>query len=93
VPLALAESIGRVETLDDVFAVHDAMVASPRVVGLGGLRGYKLGWKRHPLLLEHGMPAMYAPIFGKCVLESGPVPTVSLSQQGIYCAEAEYAFR
>ena len=82
-----------VETLDDVFAVHDAMIASPRAAQLGGLRGYKLGWKRHPLLLEHGMAAIYAPIFGKCVLESGPVaPTVSLSQHGIYCAEAEYGF-
>ena len=76
--------------LNDVFAVHEALAASPEAARrLGGVGGYKLGWKNHPLLDEFGMPAMYSPIFAGCFRSSGS--SVSLSRHKIFAAEAEYA--
>lgn len=78
-----------VESLDDVFGMHDALRASPQADRLGGFGGYKLGWKGHPLLTD-GRAAMYSPIFAGCFRPSGSA--ISLSRHKVFCAEAEFAF-
>lgn len=93
-------SLPDVKSLAEVFAVHDALVASPEARRLGGFCGYKLGWKNHPLLdaggeIQQGLSAMYSPIFAGCfrdTCQSGTPAHVSLSRHKIFAAEAEYCF-
>ena len=84
-----------VSSLDDVFVVHEALEAHPEVsTRFGGVGGYKLGWKDHPLLDDAKLAAMYSPIFRGCFRDrsrSGTPPHVSLSRHKIFAAEAEYA--
>ena len=79
-----------------VFAVHEALAVNPEgAARFGGVGGYKLGWKDHPLLDESGLAAMYSPIFRGCFRDAartGPAAHVSLSRHKVFAAEAEYAF-
>ena len=84
-----------VSSLEDVFVVHECLEAHPEALTrFGGVGGYKLGWKSHPLLDEAKLAAMYSPIFKGCFrdcAQSGTPAHVSLSRHKIFAAEAEYA--
>jgi 2-keto-4-pentenoate hydratase len=78
-------------SLEEALAVHTEMLASPKLVQrLGGAVGWKMGWKGVPrargwLPEKH---ALFGPLFGSGVVESGSA--VSLGESRIHCAEAEF---
>lgn len=64
---ARPRAAARCRTLADVDAVHAAMEASDHARRLGGVRGWKLGWK--DLLAERH--ALSGPLFGAGFLRDG----------------------
>lgn len=72
-----------------VFATHTAMAASPHAARLGGVVGYKMGWKGGGGGLIDA-PAMHGPIFRAGVHAGGDA--VPLGLHKIFCAEAEFGF-
>jgi len=62
------------------------MADSPHAKRLGGLVGYKLGWKDK----YSEQRALYGPIFGCGIINEGE--SVSLTQHKVFCAEAEFGF-
>jgi len=91
-PIRNEDALPALTCLEDVLKTHEAMLRSSHCVRLGGHGGWKLGWKRNPLVMADPtrLPAMYAPIFAGCFFPSGS--EVSLSHHKVFCAEAEYGF-
>tara|TARA_B110000208_G_C11643110_1_gene385199 strand:- start:73 stop:891 length:819 start_codon:yes stop_codon:yes gene_type:complete len=79
-----ASAFADVRSLDDCDAVNAALAAAADA--LGGLAGYKLGWKGS--FAERA--ALWAPLFNIGVMRSGA--RVSLREHKIFCAEAEFGF-
>ena len=86
------DELPALNSLEDVFLVHEAMLNSSDCKRLGGHGGWKLGWKSNPCLGADrlNLPAFYAPLFADCFISAGS--TISLSQHKAFSAEAEYGF-
>jgi 2-keto-4-pentenoate hydratase len=74
-------------TLDDAYAVHEEIMHSPaHVARLGGVGGFKMGWKN----TLPGHHALYGPLFRSGFVRSGD--GVSLSRHKVFSSEAEFGF-
>jgi len=82
----------KLDKIAEVLDVHDALILASRGSVLGGHVGWKLGFKNHPALRDGktAPPALYAPIFEACVVQSGAV--ISLEKHRVFAAEAEVCF-
>mmetsp|Transcript_10776 Transcript_10776/g.28270 ORF Transcript_10776/g.28270 Transcript_10776/m.28270 type:complete len:277 (-) Transcript_10776:143-973(-) len=75
-----------VTSIEDVYAVHEALVAHPLSSQLGGLVGYKQG----SIGMVEGQPCVYGPLFAACMVESPA--GLSGSAANLFAYEAEFAF-
>ena len=57
---AVKSSLPPVTTLEEALAVHHAMLRSPQKARLGGLAGFKMGWKN----AFSEQTTLYGPLFG-----------------------------
>lgn len=79
-----SEAFHQVHTLADALAVSAAVGRSPQAARLGGLGGYKAGWKgAFPEQHE-----LYGPLFGQGFVQNGQ--SVSLSLHKVFSCEAEF---
>jgi 2-keto-4-pentenoate hydratase len=79
-----ASDLPPLDSLADAMDVQRAMVESPFSSQLGGVSGWKLGWKGQ-VAEKH---ALYGPIFRSGMLQSGT--EVSLGELVVHAAEAEF---
>eukprot|EP01062_Namystynia_karyoxenos_P023452 TRINITY_DN19068_c0_g1_i1.p1 TRINITY_DN19068_c0_g1~~TRINITY_DN19068_c0_g1_i1.p1 ORF type:complete len:327 (+),score=74.55 TRINITY_DN19068_c0_g1_i1:38-982(+) len=92
-PISDPALLPRPPSLAAVYAVHDAIAASPQCEKrLGGVGGYKLGWKgardKFPGVVD--AEAVYAPIPRAGFHPAGSA--VDLARGRVFCVEAEYGF-
>lgn len=81
---AEVEALQHVQTLSDALAVSSAMARSPQTARLGGLAGYKAGWKgAFPEQHE-----LYGPLFAGGFIQHGG--SASLSLHKVFSCEAEF---
>lgn len=83
-PASDPAALQAVTTLADALSVHGAIVASPHAARLGGVAGYKLGWKG-AFPEQH---ALHGPLFASGLFQHGM--SVSLAEHKIFSAEAEF---
>eukprot|EP00929_Paragymnodinium_shiwhaense_P117564 TRINITY_DN8834_c0_g1_i1.p1 TRINITY_DN8834_c0_g1~~TRINITY_DN8834_c0_g1_i1.p1 ORF type:complete len:310 (-),score=39.92 TRINITY_DN8834_c0_g1_i1:185-1114(-) len=83
-PMSQANLLDGIETLPQALAVHDHILTSPEVQRLGGLAGWKLGWKG----VFPEQHALYGPLFKQGLVGSGE--KVSLGLHKVFSAEAEF---
>jgi len=79
-----------IPSLEFALSTSIAMSTSPGNARLGGLAGYKLGWKNKFTTQNH--PALFGPIFNNYVYQHTESPRISVSANTLWCAEAEYGF-